>query len=260
MPLLEIKQGQWRGGVWRDDQSGVCWLVVAGLAKGNHLDRDDFYERVDRESRSGNPARWLPTDQDLHLLKRETAARIRMSWELDIQQTCGQALLAAAQGSAQRVDIMHPVASKGVMASVEISITEVRDEGIPTDEVVVEVTPRRGLAGSHLYWQLIIRLLNSIDPPEQNWDRYKDTFSTIGEPGAWKSRAAELAELTQRGELAQSTPGAESHYTHRKDLTARTLNGRAVRSLCGIYFVPSQDHQALPPCEQCQERLAEFPE
>ncbi|MBK7820103.1 MAG: hypothetical protein IPJ61_03245 [Tessaracoccus sp.] len=110
-----------------------------------------------------------------------------MAWELSIQQTCAQALLAATDGGTPRVEIMHPVASQDAMAWVEISITEVRDDGIPTDELVVEVTPRRELAGSGLHWQLITRVLISIDPPEQNWDRYKDTFSTIGEPGTWKS-------------------------------------------------------------------------
>lgn len=260
LPLLEVKQGQWRGGIWRDDESGVHWLVVAGLAKGNHLDRDDFYERIDRENKSGQTARWLPTDQDVRLLRQETAARIRTSWELGIQQRCGQALRAAADGVAQRFEIVHPVASQGVMAQVEISITEVRDDEIPSDEVVVDVRPRSELAGSNLHWGLIIRLLRSIDPPEQSWDRYQDTFSTIGEPGAWKLRAAELARLTRTGELAQSTPGKESHYAHRKDLTECTLSGRAVRSLCGIYFVPTQDHQGLPECLHCQERLAELPE
>ncbi|MBK7820104.1 MAG: DUF3039 domain-containing protein [Tessaracoccus sp.] len=42
-------------------------------------------------------------------------------------------------------------------------------------------------------------------------------------------------------------------------MTGRTVTGRAVRSLCGIYFVPAQDHQKLPPCATCQERLAELP-
>lgn len=34
--LLEIKQSQWRGGVWEDPEMQVCWLVISGLAKGGH--------------------------------------------------------------------------------------------------------------------------------------------------------------------------------------------------------------------------------
>jgi hypothetical protein len=44
VPLLEIKASQWRGGVWEDKSTGVRWLVVAGLAKGDHQDHDDFYQ------------------------------------------------------------------------------------------------------------------------------------------------------------------------------------------------------------------------
>lgn len=44
--LLEIKHGQWRAGVWIDDDA--CWVITAGLAKGGHQDRDDFYKRLER--------------------------------------------------------------------------------------------------------------------------------------------------------------------------------------------------------------------
>ena len=72
--LLEIKQSQWRGGVWQDHTTGVCWLVVAGLAKGNHQDRDDFYKRVERANDAGGIREWLPTEDDSRLMRQETAA------------------------------------------------------------------------------------------------------------------------------------------------------------------------------------------
>src|ERR1700744_2669991 len=58
LPLLEIKAGQWRGGVWHDLELDVCWILVAGLAKGGHEDHDDFYNSVARENDSGDPTRW----------------------------------------------------------------------------------------------------------------------------------------------------------------------------------------------------------
>jgi len=57
--LMEVKVGQWRGGVWEDPGTGVHWLLVAGLAKGGHRDHDDFYEQVKRENNGGDPRRWL---------------------------------------------------------------------------------------------------------------------------------------------------------------------------------------------------------
>jgi hypothetical protein len=47
---------------------------VAGLAKGEHQDHDDFYVRVKRENDKGDPDRWLPTNGDHRLLKQEVAA------------------------------------------------------------------------------------------------------------------------------------------------------------------------------------------
>jgi hypothetical protein len=71
--------------VWADPETGVHWLVVAGLAKGNHEDHDDFYVRVQADNAGSAPRRWLPTDLDQRLLKRATAARLMTEWELAVQ-------------------------------------------------------------------------------------------------------------------------------------------------------------------------------
>lgn len=59
--LMEIKVAQWRGGVWVDPETGVHWLVVAGLAKGGHEDHDDFYERIKAGDVGAAPQRWAIT-------------------------------------------------------------------------------------------------------------------------------------------------------------------------------------------------------
>lgn len=257
--LLEIKQSQWRGGVWQDDGTGVCWLVVAGLAKGGHEDRDDFYQRVHRENESGDPRRWMPTEDDLRLLKQETAARLRTQWELDVQRTIRDALRAVHGGGACRIDVGHPIPDRGTIAHVALSVTAVREDDFEADEIDVDIVPTGEYAGSHLVWQLTIRVLISVCPPEQSWDRFKNTYSNIGEPGAWTERTARLDELVDANELAESEPGAMSHYSHRKHLAGSTINGHAVRALCGAFFVPTQDHESLPPCPTCRQRLAELP-
>lgn len=258
--LLEIKQSQWRGGVWEDPRTGVCWLVVAGLAKGGHQDRDDFYRRIEREDESGDPAQWLPTDRDVRLLKQETAARLRTEWELKTQASVLDALRAVHGGGTRRMDVSHPVPGNGQLARIDLTVTAVREDGYAADEVLVEVVPETRHAGSNLLWQLIVRVLISIEPPEQRWDRYGDTYSNIGEPGAWRERVDALAALVSAGELALSEPGSTSHYAHREHLAGKTINGEAVRGLCGAYFVPTQDHDSLPLCPTCQERLGELPE
>lgn len=257
--LLEIKIAQWRGGVWEDPETGVNWLVVAGLAKGEHQDHDDFYVRVKRENDKGDPDRWLPTDSDRRLLKQETMARLLTSWELSVQAQMLDALRAVHSGGSIRVEVAHPYPDKGLLAQLTFVVTPVRESGYEADEIELEIVPAAGFVGSNLSWQLTIRALISFSPPEQSWDRYKDSFANIGEPGAWTARLVELEALVDHRELAESVPGTHSHYTHRQHLAGRTIDGRAVRALCGAYFVPTQDHEALPPCPTCQERFGALP-
>ncbi|MGC4940136.1 DUF3039 domain-containing protein [Kribbella sp. DT2] len=258
--LLEIKNSQWRGGVWEEPGSGVCWLLVAGLAKGNHEDRDDFYKRVERENDSGDPSRWLPTGEDQRLLKRETAARLRTDWELSVQRQVLDALQAVQAGGTRRFEISHPVVKEEKLAEIDLAVTAVRDDGYEADEIDLEIIPCKGHAGSGLLWQLTVRTLITISPPEQSWDRFKDTYSNIGEVGAWIVRVAELRPFVEANELVLSEPGTTSHYAHREHLAGSTIEGHAVRGLCGVYFVPRQDHAAIPQCQICARRLSELPE
>jgi hypothetical protein len=260
MRLLEIKNSQWRGGVWEDPDSGVRRLLVAGLAKGGHEDRDDFYQRIKRENETGDPTVWLPTTDDQRLLKQETAARLRTEWELEVQRQVMDALRVVQVGGTHRIKVNHPIPTKGELAEIDVHVEPVRDDGYEADEIVIETIPARGYAGSNLLWQLTLRVLITISPPEQGWDRYGDTYSNIGEPGAWTVRIAELSTLVDANELAVSQPGTRSHYSHRKHLAGSTIEGRAVRAMCGVYFVPRQDHESLPACETCSARYAELPE
>lgn len=257
--LLEIKIAQWRGGVWEDPATGVYWLVVAGLAKGEHQDRDDFYQRIQRENEGGDPNRWLPTGEDERLLNQETAARLVTEWELATQEHVLEALRRVHMGGSTRFVVDHPRPGEGPLAHLTLVVTPVREPGYDADEIEVEIVPVTSYTGGHLAWQLTIRALNSLSPPEQGWDRYKDTYTNIAEPGAWTTRVAELETLVADHELAESEPGRHSHYTHRKHLAGNTIDGHAVRALCGVFFVPIQDHDKLPRCPQCQERFAELP-
>ncbi|MBX3311061.1 MAG: DUF3039 domain-containing protein [Cryobacterium sp.] len=44
-----------------------------------------------------------------------------------------------------------------------------------------------------------------------------------------------------------------------KSLADRMIEGLGVRSLRGIYFVPTQDHASLPKCATCAERSQALP-
>lgn len=258
-PLMEVKAGQWRGGVWLDTRTGVRWLLVAGLAKGDHNDHDDFYKRIERTTREGQPKGWLPTQADVRLLKRETVARTLTGWELAVQQQLSSALRRILEGAAGRVEVNHPILIGEPLAVLEIELAHVHEDDYQADEITVEVLPAQRFAGSNLVWQLTTRALITLNPPVQEWDRYRDLYSTINHPGYFADRVVILEDLVRNGSLAEAEPGQYAHYTHRKHLAGNTIEGKAVRALCGTHFVPTQDHEALPCCPTCEQRLNELP-
>ena len=258
LTLLEIKFSQWRAGVWIDEQ-GVCWILAAGLAKGDHQDWGDFYEQIRRaEETGGGMAAQKPTDEGLRLLKRETAAGLRLAWDLQVQEQVHTALLGIHSGGTTRLTVDHPIPGRGRMANVDLTIAQIRDGETDYDDVVVEIEPDSDWAGSDLLWSLIVRLLISVHPPEQGWDRVGNSFSNMGEPGRFTAREAELRRLVADRELDEVVEGQCAHRTHRTSLTDRTVSGNGARALCGVFFVPRQDHESLPECEVCSQRLAEI--
>lgn len=257
--LLEIKSGQWRGGVWIDSGTGTCWLVVAGLAKGGHEDRDDFYERVSRADDSGEIERWLPVDDDRRQLKRETAARLLTDWELDIQRLVLDALRAVAEGGTAAFVLPHPKGPAWRFGICRVTVEQVREPGFEREETVVEIELENEFRASNLGWQATMHVLISISPPETSWDRFGDTHSTIDEWGSLALRIDQLQKITDEGLVAQSTPNDKAHYTHRRHLALSSVMGRGVRSMCGVYFVPYQDHESLPRCPVCEERYRDLP-
>lgn len=248
--LFEIKIAQWRGGVWIDPDTQVCWLVAAGLAKGNHEDYEDFYQSVARENASTACKRWLPTDQDSRLLKLETAARLKTEWFLGIQREVLTLLEKIHAGGKGEFEVFLPVAGHK-LADVELTVEQHRDEGVDTDDIEVLVNPVPQYAGHDHVWDLIVRVLCSLAPPAQEWDTSGYGFSNIGDPGAWSERVKQLRVLVERELLEYPEPGRESHYAHREHLAFKSMDGKAVRALCGVRFVPSQDHANLPICPEC---------
>jgi len=257
--LAEIKLSQWRGGIWTDPLTGVRWLVTAGLALGGHEDRADFYKQLERDIQSKGISYFQPSQQDARLLRQETSARLVTEWELGVQAQMLGALQGTQNGGRARLDIGHPLLEKGRMATVLIETALVRDPDYSADEMTIEILPAATFAGSDLLWKLRFRLLTSAYPPEQEWKQYKETSDNVFESGALMVNTEALALAVARGELVTSKPGNHSHYTHRRHLAGNTIEGRGVRGLCGVFFVPQQDHESLHPCPTCQERLAELP-
>lgn len=252
--LLELRASQWRAGIWTDPQSGVRWVCAAGLAKGDHADHEDFYERVKATVDNGNGSRLLPTELDLRLLDRETVAQLLTDWELAIQSEVRAALEQTDRTSAI-FTIPHP-RQPTTMATVEITVGT---EDADLEEYVVEIELSGTIQASRLAWVLIRRVLTSVAPSAQEWDRYDFSFSQMAEPGHRAQQIRRLSDAATECELLAHEPGKVSHYGHQPHLAGSAVNGSAVRALCGVFFVVGQDHIPMQVCPDCSEQYAQLP-
>lgn len=246
--LMEIKSGQWRGGVWYDPVTSSPWLVVAGLAKGGHQDRDDFYERVKRANDSGAVDDWLPTDEDTKLLKQEMAEHLLSTWQLGVQVSIADLLEKVCQGGEASVDIAHPIENNDPLANLDLEV--VRDGDV--EHVFLKIKPDKQFANSTLIWQLTERVLITLHPPVSDWDRFENTYSNIAEPGHWKVRAARLQAALSGGNFIKAEVGVLGHYVEKRSVAENSVLGRASRAICGIYFVPTRDPDSVPVCTECE--------
>ncbi|MFD3706516.1 DUF3039 domain-containing protein [Nocardia sp. NPDC058658] len=253
LKLQELRNAQWRAGIWTDPESGVRWVCVAGLAKGGHRDGDDFYEKLNALVERSGGSELRPTDADRRLLRRETAAWAITAWELRLQATVGEVLESVVGGGIARFDAPHPARSESMG---EIELTVVSGD---CEEFVLVVDLDARFAASSLGWSLITRVLVSISPPTQDWDRFERSFATSAEGGFARHRAAQLRLAAERGELLPPEFGTVSHFVHSEHLAAATVEGNATRALCGVFFVPMQDHERLPTCPECTVRFAVLP-
>jgi hypothetical protein len=215
---------------------------------------------VKRADESGEIDRWLPSDEDRRQLKRETAARLLTDWELEIQRLAMDALRTVAKGGSSDFILPHPKDPAKRFGQCRVTVEQAYDPGFEREETVVEIDFENEFRASRLGWQATIRILISISPPETSWDRFGDTHSTIDEIGSHALRVDQLQKIVDEGVLAQSIPNDKAHYAHRRNLAMSAVEGRGVRSMCGVYFVPYQDHGSLPTCSVCEERYCDLPE
>lgn len=252
--LQELRNSQWRAGLWTDPDTGVRWICAAGLAKGGHKDGADFYQWLGAAIERTGGADLLPTELDQKLLETEKSAWLITQWELGIQRDVAEALSRAGQEGACQLSFPHPVRVDS-MGTAQLTVAVVDD----CEELVIEFDLDNEFATSQLGWLLTIRVLVSLSPPVQSWDRYRTSYSTIAELGYIVSQVERLRLASAREELLPQEFGTVSHRVHTEHLAAATIDGKASRALCGVFFVPMQDHSGLEECAECAARLANLP-
>lgn len=180
-------------------------------------------------------------------------AQILTGWELAIQANVRAALEDTSTDPT--FEIEHPT-TRSRMATVTITV----DLGDPAlEEYVVEVEAAGSDQTSNVAWTMIRRVLTSVCPPSQAWDRYGMTFSQMTPVGHHIQQIEYLRRACDSRELLAHEPGTVSHYGHRPHIAVSTVEGKAIRALCGVSFVVGQDHTPLPVCPDCATKYGQLP-
>lgn len=259
-PFWKVKVQQWRGAVWIDEGTGQAWLVAAGLRRGKAA--NDFYQRFMADIESKGAAYFMPTQDDRDILARELKERLLAEWETGFSTTVRSvaAGLLASAGGVERIEVGLPGAPGKTFSWVEI---EVEFEDIDGEQVADVVVTAKCLDYGYLalfQWAQIAALL-AVDPHEQTWSALPADGCEIASSVYSGNDLTELRNhLATEVGMGEVISGDVAHFSHRSRLTESTVEGLAVKAVCGTWFVPRQDHDELSVCAYCDAIWRVLPE
>lgn len=239
----------WRGAVMR--AGGVLWLVFAERHDRFHSTAASFFQKGD----------WEPTELDKALAQQDAVRHQQHQWRVDAlarfldvlrvavtEQRPVEFELAALTGSdvcTLRLEIEHEVPA----ASVELAHTTsgmldvsllIRGSSYDLVKAILEVVAvvRDGDQDQAFLPGGDLQLLSTVSHA-----RLAQLTAVVNATTDFPERATDLPAPTAL------------HYVNADRLAEGYVDGTAVLSLCGEWFVPSVDGSAdLPVCRGCEER------
>lgn len=259
-PVWEVRShagAAWRGAVVNDEH-GDPWLV--------HVDRHDrFHQTVAEVLASGGSENWMPRPIDFKLRDRQEAREAYLRWEASVYEGLVNGVAGVLGSSDARMSVDLPTSGENWAATATVSIE--------VDPVVVD---NAGAVEHDALLQVII----SFAQPEKDGLRrviaraialMQPDQSRIGDPAYFPggqsirydmqvsySRIISLvasSDIREEADIAlrQCLTPTKLHYARAAYIAEGAVQGKAVRAVCGAWFVPSCD-EGLPICPSCDER------
>lgn len=268
----ELRRDQWRGLVTQPAPSKEWWLIHAGLRRQG--DRNNVYKLTD-SSDATELMEFLPTQDDLELLKIEKSVLAQLRWKsaclvalIDSIVRVGQGEVGSDEPAALPVNPAHP----GCKLHFSVTLERLaEDDETPSSELPAEifVSIRIDNWSDEVVRQAIVPLMMGfIDPAQENWTAFCSADKTTT---YWvmvsESRLAQLiaaaaipSHSTPVRNLSCAAPETRhGHYVPRDPLVDAFVSGGELRALCGKWFVPTKDHSGLPICGECERAFALLP-
>lgn len=256
---------RWRGAaVIISDERGTetAWLGAAGYHRAGSP--EDFYAKFASNCAAGSH-QFLPQEEDRVLRMIEDKISRMGAWKLQLHLTALALLHTALQNeeTPYAIEILGP--DKAALLRLEMTVvtSDLQDSNVR--ELIVEIHPE-GWDRINLRDSATRVVCSAIEPQLEAW-----TDAPLEGPATshWTvlteraisqaSAAAESGELHADVRPGDVRLGTIAHYAPRDNLTRSTVDGEAVRAMCGYWFVPAADHEHLPQCSICHERYEKLP-
>lgn len=262
------KAMQWRGAATDHSLVGTdsVWLCAAGIRRQGNS--DDFYKSFLRDVQRVGPEPWLPSLEDREAERIDNKVLEFDAWKLQIHSGVLVLLTEALASPGCTSSMSFPKPALGVgqkkIGTIELSADRVSIDGEELTEVflVGTILDRAQVKSVDLAVQIARAALQKV-PEEWKSTTYGEdrfAFSAMIDPQA----LAQAAELYRSGNLPEdSLPGdlrlgLRAHFARKHGLVDAQVEGSAVLSLCGYWFVPTADHAELSTCSECSQRHSQM--
>jgi hypothetical protein len=268
------KNSRWRGAA--TDHSvvgeGNVWLCAAGLRAAG--EKRDFYATFMRNIDQSGVNKYLPSESDQVLLDLDKRVHEFDTWKTRVHITA--LLMLAKCKSAGQVpsevdnsDVPLYAIGKGhdsePIASLSVSLWTATVEGDELNEVFLVAKILDGAKVKQT--DLAVQIMRAaLQPLTEEWRSTVLKVNGFAFSAPVDSEVFERSErISAGGDLAREdlpmvlTLGTRAHYAKETQLVDAQVEGTAVLSLCGYWFVPTADHETREECAKCQKQFSSLP-
>lgn len=260
-PIYELRDhrgGAWRGAGLLDGEHEVLWVILAMPHDHFHQQAAEKIKKLRKEGRLG------PSELDLKVLELDRTRIDRKINRITVLKSLIDALKASQRHGAPAQVIMPSV---GSLDRVEMFVTLSEVPTNPEDwdpsnahkdtgMVIVEIE-LTNLSAASRKWLLRTCLPFLQEDQAMIETHFRKTLSSL--VLLPQSKLMQLLTLDESNFSPAAnvipTDPTHLHYTAKAGLTEAYVEGRAVRAICGFWWVPIGDdhtHNDLPVCKDCE--------
>lgn len=256
------KVSRWRGAATDAEVVGEAevWLCAGGIRAQS--DERDFYSRFMDDVKRRGPEYFLPAPADRRLQHVEAKLARLTAWEEQLRLAVLVCVAEADTGGARRslhVPAPAPADVSELLVHLIVEVDKTDIDGVEVAEVTLHAKDHDHRR-PHLVRNAVEVAMSVIESTVEDWRllpgvEASEIWSTLASPELLVSahRAQSDGELPAELGAAGFRFAVRAHYASKDQIVDATVEGNAVRALCGQWFVPTSDPDQLPVCPVCAD-------